>query len=157
MMTTLRNLYFCAAIILVIATFGSAESLNNTKLERLTEKELFLSNQNKDVEILNEGMECWSHCHNHQGPCPNWCGNYGMCCTKNPYWKDRSRGCDGTFGGSWRHECVYSNVILSLNDTESQRTFDNDYSCEQSSILVNVSSLEGEDYIDHVIWCPCYC
>ena len=154
MMTTSRKHYLCAFILLLIDTMGSVESLNDTELKQMTEKELFLTNQNEDVEILNEGMECWSHCHNHQGPCPSWCGSYGMCCTKNPYWKDKSKGCDGTFGGSWRHECVYSDAILCLNDKESPCSFDNESSCEQSSILVNISSLEGDHYLNHEIWCP---
>ena len=29
-----------------------------------------------------------------------------MCCTIMPGWTDMSNGCDGTFGGATRHECV---------------------------------------------------
>ena len=29
-----------------------------------------------------------------------------MCCTMKPDWTDMSNGCDGTFGGATKHECV---------------------------------------------------
>lgn len=49
--------------------------------------------------------DCLIHCNNRQGLCV-WCGSGGMCCTKKPGWLDTSNGCDGTFGGESKHECV---------------------------------------------------
>merc|ERR1712038_485217 len=57
-----------------------------------------------DVEIANAGQDCWSSCPV-QGPCA-WCETKGYCCTKKSGWDDTSNGCDGTFGGAERHECV---------------------------------------------------
>ena len=58
-----------------------------------------------DVEIANAGQDCWFSCGSVQGPCA-WCGTKGYCCTKKSGWDDTSNGCDGTFGGAGRHECV---------------------------------------------------
>ena len=57
------------------------------------------------LDIQNEGEDCWGGCNAVQGPC-DWCGSHGMCCTMKPGWTDISNGCDGTFGGATRHECV---------------------------------------------------
>ena len=57
------------------------------------------------LDIKNEGENCWYRCNEVQGPC-DWCGRHGMCCTMEPGWTDMSNGCDGTFGGAARHECV---------------------------------------------------
>ena len=100
-------------------------------------------------------MECWSHCKNQQGPCPSFCGKHGMCCTMNPYWKDQSNGCDGTFGGVWRHECVYNEVILCMNDKKSQCTFQNETVCGTNYVLINSSSEDSHNNTSvHEIWCP---
>jgi len=53
-------------------------------------------------DLTNTGKDCWYKCGSKQGPC-EWCGTKGMCC-KNGF-KDKSNGCDGTFGGLTRHEC----------------------------------------------------
>ena len=55
------------------------------------------------LEVLNEGIGCWFECGRKQGPC-NWCGMNGICCRSG--WNDTSNGCDGSIGGSRRHECV---------------------------------------------------
>ena len=60
---------------------------------------------NRRAEIKNFGKECWGNCGSEQGPC-EWCGAKGYCCTLKIGWNDTSKGCDGTFGGVRRHECV---------------------------------------------------
>ena len=57
----------------------------------------------KPAELQNTGKDCWYECNSKQGLC-SWCGTKGMCCKKG--FLDTSNGCDGTFGGSARHECV---------------------------------------------------
>ena len=64
-------------------------------------------------KIENEGMDCWSGCNNKQGPC-EWCGSMGFCCTKKNSWNDTSNGCDGTFGGASRHECVLKPIGIAM-------------------------------------------
>ena len=146
----------CYITILCIANlFGGVKASNDTKLVSIMEMQPSPVSENENVETENNGMECWSHCKNQQGPCPSWCGKHGMCCTMNPYWKDQSNGCDGTFGGVWRHECVYNEVILCMNDKKSQCTFQNETVCETSSILINSSSDDGQNIFSmHEIWCP---
>ena len=56
-------------------------------------------------EIQNTELDCWDFCGSEQGPC-EWCGAKGYCCTMKSNWNDTSNGCDGTFGGASRHECV---------------------------------------------------
>ena len=53
--------------------------------------------------LKNAGKDCWINCKSRQGKC-SWCGDTGMCCKKG--FHDKSNGCDGTFGGKTRHECV---------------------------------------------------
>ena len=55
------------------------------------------------AELKNTEKDCWYECNRKQGLC-SWCGTKGMCCKKG--FSDTSNGCDGTFGGSARHECV---------------------------------------------------
>jgi len=55
-------------------------------------------------KLDNLGKDCWKKCDQRQGHC-NWCGSEGFCCTSKNGWTDFSNGCDGTFGGSTRHEC----------------------------------------------------
>lgn len=57
------------------------------------------------AELQNTGKDCWYKCNSKQGPC-SWCGTAGTCCKKG--FNDKSNGCDGTFGGSRRHECVFN-------------------------------------------------
>ena len=62
------------------------------------------------LNLMNAGIQCWYSCGEKQGKCP-WCGSDGWCCRKNannPYWLPtaQSNGCDGTFGGLNKHECV---------------------------------------------------
>jgi len=64
-----------------------------------------IPNASPTNEIANAGQDCWSSCGSVQGPCA-WCGTKGYCCTKKSGWDDTSNGCDGTFGGAGRHECV---------------------------------------------------
>ena len=51
------------------------------------------------------GDECFNKCGGKQGPC-DFCGAGRLCCRKNHY--DKTKGCDGTFGGQNQHECVHS-------------------------------------------------
>ena len=51
---------------------------------------------------MNAGLDCWYKCEGKQGVCA-WCGD-GMCCKKG--YHDTRNGCDGSFGGNTRHECV---------------------------------------------------
>merc|ERR1739844_443285 len=55
------------------------------------------------AQLQNTVKDCWYECNSKQGPC-SWCGTAGMCCKKG--FNDKSNGCDGTFGGITRHECV---------------------------------------------------
>jgi len=64
------------------------------------------------AELQNTGKDCWYKCNSKQGPC-SWCGTVGMCCKKG--FNDKSNGCDGTFGGSTRHECVLNQCKNSGN------------------------------------------
>ena len=56
-------------------------------------------------KLENAGLDCWPKCNHKQGAC-EWCGSMGFCCTKKKDWYDTSNGCDGTFGGKTKHECV---------------------------------------------------
>ena len=52
--------------------------------------------------LENAGQYCYPYCYyNGQGKC-DWCGTEGYCCMKNY----PEGGCDGSFGGETRHECV---------------------------------------------------
>ena len=51
--------------------------------------------------LENAGQYCYPSCLR-QGKC-DWCGTEGYCCMKN--WPE-GNGCDGSFGGETRHECV---------------------------------------------------
>ena len=51
---------------------------------------------------MNTGVYCLHRCGG-QGIC-EWCGTEGICCRKG--WGDTSNGCDGSFGGLTKHECV---------------------------------------------------
>lgn len=66
------------------------------------------------ANITNTGKSCWGHCNSKQGAC-SWCGSEGMCCTQKTGWNDMSKGCDGTFGGLSRHECVRKPSKISIN------------------------------------------
>merc|ERR1711902_183271 len=55
-----------------------------------------------ECQLKNTGTDCWSKCNAIQGRC-DWCGTEGFCCRKN--W-DAGNGCDGSFGGKEKHECV---------------------------------------------------
>ena len=57
------------------------------------------------AELQNAGKDCLGNCNQSQGKCP-WCGSCGWCCTMKPGWTNTSNGCDGTFGGVSKHECV---------------------------------------------------
>jgi len=108
MVTFLKNLRLYIAVFWITSVFGNVVSaLNDTTLPLIIRNDI--------VEARNQGMECWNHCHQQQGPCPVWCGKHGMCCTMNPFWNDKSNGCDGTFGGAWRNQCVYGEVKLCMN------------------------------------------
>ena len=54
------------------------------------------------ADLQNAGEDCWSHCNREQGLC-DWCGADGWCCRQG--WTV-GNGCDGSFGGADRHECV---------------------------------------------------
>ena len=154
-MALLKDSNCYIAILWISNIFCVIEASNDTKLVSMMEIQASANSSNAVVETKNKGMECWSHCKNQQGPCPSWCGKHGMCCTMNPYWKDKSNGCDGTFGGAWRHECVYNEVILCMNDKKSPCTFRNETVCETNYILINSSSEDGHNNTSiHEIWCP---
>ena len=55
------------------------------------------------IVLQNTKKNCWKPCKKKQGRC-SYCGTRGMCCRKG--WKDKSGGCDGTFGGKNHHNCV---------------------------------------------------
>ena len=155
MIASLNHFNCCIAILYIVNIFDGIDASNDTNRVSIMETQPSPETKNEIVETKNIGMECWSDCEIQQGPCPSFCGNHGMCCTMNPYWKDQSNGCDGTFGGVWRHECVYNEVILCMNDKKSQCTFQNETVCETSSILVNSSTEVGQNNFSiHEIWCP---
>ena len=56
-------------------------------------------------ELENGGKDCWNVCHTQYpwagGKC-DWCGKDGWCCKKGTI----GNGCDGTFGGSFNHQCA---------------------------------------------------
>ena len=154
-MALLKECNSFIAIFWIANIFGGMEASNNTMLVSMGVIQPSRVSTNEVVETKNNGMECWSDCETQQGPCPSWCGEHGMCCTMNPYWKDKSNGCDGTFGGTWRHECVYNEVILCMNEEKSQCTFQNETVCETNYVLINSSSEDSHDNTSiHEIWCP---
>ena len=57
------------------------------------------------LDLENEGKECYKNCGYKQGPC-EWCGSEGVCCSRKSDWNDTTNGCNGSFGGKTRHECV---------------------------------------------------
>jgi len=67
----------------------------------------------KGLEVKHENEDCWSGCKSKQGKC-SWCGSDGMCCKIG--FKDKSNGCDGSFGGIKRHECVPKPSAQCKND-----------------------------------------
>ena len=114
--------------------------LKNTTTIKLTETKMWLKRSESEVgykqilslkepELANDGEDCWENCIYKQGPC-GWCGKEGMCCSQKSdwevdddyysyelgsYWKGHENGCDGTFGGLTRFECV-----LKQKKTESK-------------------------------------
>ena len=61
---------------------------------------------------LAEG--CLNNCDNKDGLC-EWCGTQGWCCQKN--WI--GNGCDGSFGGNGKHECVLKPDPLEISMDKS--------------------------------------
>ena len=48
-------------------------------------------------DLFHEGADCYKPCGGESGPCPTFCGQRGLCCSKgNP---DPAVGCDGLAGG----------------------------------------------------------
>ena len=124
---------------------------------------------------------CFSQCNNMQGHCPDVCGESELCCTMNKEWKDTSNGCDGSFGGECRHECV-KNPKLQLKRKTHQSTIDNNFTpnhiiptkvrdhnltsyspftttdhhsnlCEANGVQINISIYENSNKINRKIWC----
>ena len=99
--------------------------LVNTKTIKLSETKMWLSRpqsklgyevsvSRKEPILANAGKDCYEKCSRKQGRC-KWCGKEGMCCSQSAYGTDEwgdvkevgfKNGCDGTFGGKTRHECV---------------------------------------------------
>ena len=59
-----------------------------------------------ESQLKNVGPSCWNECDFAQGKC-DWCGSEGYCCRKN--WK-AGNGCDGSFGGTKKHECALKHL-----------------------------------------------
>ena len=99
--------------------------LKNTKLIKLSETKMWLKRSESDLDydmrvsliqdppFANAGKHCYWKCGGKQGPCW-WCGKEGMCCSQSSktefgwryYEVGFENGCDGTFGGKTKHECV---------------------------------------------------
>ena len=96
--------------------------LKNTKLIKLSETRMWLKRSESDLgydmrvsliqdpPLAHAGKDCYFKCSYKQGPC-KWCGKEGMCCSQRRKNKDDQEGgfkngCDGTFGGKTKHECV---------------------------------------------------
>ena len=90
--------------------------LKNTTTIKLTETKMWLKRSESEVgyeqilspkepQFANDGEYCWVNCNYKQGPC-KWCGKEGMCCTQETVRRGFKNGCDGTFGGLTRFECV---------------------------------------------------
>ena len=66
---------------------------------------ILLQTGKKNEGVRHNGEDCWYACTNmnmaNEGRC-GYCGTGGMCCKKG----SRKNGCDGSFGGNSRHECV---------------------------------------------------
>ena len=65
--------------------------------------------------LENGGKDCWHKCNYKKGKC-KWCGTDGLCCRKS--WT--GSGCDGTFGGLNKHQCVLkpSGMFLRLQNNK---------------------------------------
>ena len=55
--------------------------------------------------LVNTGVDCWYKCGEKEGPCEQ-CGKNGYCCRFRRSDTSGYSGCDGTFGGLRKHECV---------------------------------------------------
>lgn len=67
--------------------------------------------------LLHNQANCWNRCGKIQGPC-TWCGT-GSCCKKGH--TDKSRGCDGSFGGNGYHACALPTASFPLQTDGSPK------------------------------------
>ena len=107
------------------ATFIIGWKYKNVSVLKLTDTKIWLKRSDSELGykmgiaqkqpvIINSREDCYEKCFFEQGPC-KWCGKEGLCCSQNAYYNVSNmqqmyvgfdNGCDGTFGGEKKHDCV---------------------------------------------------